>query len=208
MMQASEQIRNLIAKAVAYKEEQEKRSISSKEMAERLDMKEARFSTYRTGIRIPPKSIAENMGLYFYASEKERNKFMAELNKARENKQGRATRNGSLDRLAAGEKLRVGAFKSEPFSGTKEAFFNQLLDRFFGLSGLNTVTVEPPGLFIDRALWDNALDLWLGGFARVDRSVLAHFLVTPMRGSLGAGILSKHEREKEWVRKVLSHPTL
>jgi len=209
MVQPSERVRDLIATAVKHKRKQENRDITFKEIAEHLDITEARLSSYNTGSRIPPEPIAEKMARYFYAAEKDRKQFVVELGKSKEEsrQQSRASRDGILDRLASGERLRVSAFKSEPFSGTKEAFFNQLLDRFFSLSGLNTVVIEPPSLYIDRALWDNILDLWLGCFARVDRSVLSHFWTTPIRVSLGAVILSKHERDKEWVKKVLSQVT-
>jgi GNAT superfamily N-acetyltransferase/transcriptional regulator with XRE-family HTH domain len=207
MERASSELLNLMNEAIKHKQEDEKTKLTSRQIARHLRISDQRFSTYATGSRIPRQAFAEKLANYFYRTREDRTRFLSALSTIRTSLQGDhhgTARASLLERLARGEPLRVSTLEIEPFAGTNVDFFDQVFHRFFRLSGLTTRYIPKLSFEIGKALWQNTLDLCLGCFASVDRAVLAHFWTAPIRLSLGAIIHSKHEQERERVKRILS----
>jgi transcriptional regulator with XRE-family HTH domain len=207
MQRTSPEIVKLMDDAITHKQATARKKLTSRDIAKQLGISDQRFSTYANGSRIPRPVFAKTLARYFFKTDKERARFMAALHTIRAGIHDAARRNARssfVERLARGEALRVSEFEMEPFAGRHDDFFDQVFDRFFRLSGLTTAHIPQPRLNITDVLWDDMADLYISCIASVNSSILANFWTTPIRLSLAAIIHSKHDREKEKVKRVLT----
>lgn len=207
MKHISLELVRLMNDAIAHKQKAVKKTLTSRDIANHLRISDQRFSTYATGSRIPHQAFAETLARYFFTTAQERTEFLVALNTIRAGTYEIARRTAGtslVERLARGQALRVSTFEMEPFAGRHDDFFDQVFDRFFRLSGLTTAHIPQRRLTITDLLWESTADLYISCIASVDSSLLANFWTTPIRLSLGAIIHSKHKREKEKVKRILT----
>lgn len=203
-----------IAKAIHQKQHIEQMRTGQKltlgVIAEEIGISEQSLINYRKGKSVPPEDIANRMVEYLYENDVPRaRKFKGVLEEARASARttDMRTRPGIMDRLAAGRELRVSRSAFPPFSGRKDSFFDKIFDRLFDLGTLAKETpAENPGFDIRDVLWSNDIDLAIGYFASVDRTLLVNFWSTPLRLGLNAIIHEDHKGKKEEIQRVLTNP--
>jgi DNA-binding transcriptional LysR family regulator len=177
---------------------------SSKAIADDVDCSPSLVNAWRSGQRIPSNEQAQRLAKYLFPKDSEKQRWLERsLDQARDPQKVSLLK--ELDQNSRA--LRVGSTSRSSYG--RKGFLDQFIARFFRLAGIQYRFVERDELVdLKEQLVQDEVDVGIGIFATLDRSLMIKFFTTPIRVGLNAIVLEETLRRTgvgiKPLRKILA----
>ena len=172
---------------------------SSKAIAAHVNCSSSLVNAWRSGQRVPSNEQVRQLAKYLFPKHSEKQRWLErELNHARDPQRASLLKDLDLNNRA----LRVASTSRSSYG--RKGFLDQFIVRFFRLAGIQYRFIERDELSdLKEQLVQEEIDVGVGIFATLDRSLLIKFFTTPIRVGLNAVVLDETLRRTGLGVKLL-----